>query len=171
LPYAQVPPDCAPGANSFSSSTYSAKFIRTEYYSMNYLINYHPRVTMGRESSSPAPLDSVFPHSALLFSRFGTARPLSFSLSYRSLHQECFTTLLQSASSTLFLKTAGCHPRTPILELTARRPKNCRSFFSYNYKCPLPQPLSFEILTNPRGYRYRSPTHLIRRQMRLTCRQ
>ena len=35
--------------------------------------------------------------------------------SFRSLHQECFTTLSQSSASKLFLKTAGCHPTIPIL--------------------------------------------------------
>src|SRR5712664_2087590 len=37
-----------------------------------------------------------------------------------SLHKECFTTLLQSSASALFLKTAGCIPTIPILELSAR---------------------------------------------------
>src|SRR5882724_3409981 len=37
-----------------------------------------------------------------------------------SLHKECFTTLLQSTASALFLKTAGCIPTIPILELSAR---------------------------------------------------
>jgi len=40
--------------------------------------------------------------------------------SFHSLHQECFTTLLQSTASALFLKTAGCIPTIPILELSAR---------------------------------------------------
>jgi hypothetical protein len=39
------------------------------------------------------------------------------ALSFRSLHKECFTTLLQSTASALFLKTAGCVPTIPILEL------------------------------------------------------
>src|SRR6266404_4398697 len=38
------------------------------------------------------------------------------SLFCRSLHQECFTTLLQSTASSLFLRIAGCHPTIPILE-------------------------------------------------------
>ena len=42
---------------------------------------------------------------------------LLFGHSLHSLHQECFTTLLQSNDSTLFLKTAGCIPTIPILEL------------------------------------------------------
>jgi len=35
--------------------------------------------------------------------------------SFHSLHKECFTTLLQSIASALFLKTAGCIPTIPIL--------------------------------------------------------
>src|SRR6266404_1305919 len=35
--------------------------------------------------------------------------------SFHSLHKECFTTLLQSSASALFLKTAGCVPTIPIL--------------------------------------------------------
>jgi hypothetical protein len=39
-----------------------------------------------------------------------------FAHSLRSLHQERFTTLLQSNGSALFLETAGCHLTIPILE-------------------------------------------------------
>jgi hypothetical protein len=45
--------------------------------------------------------------------------PGFFAHSFHSLHQECFTTLLQSSVSTLFLKNAGCHPTIPVLELVA----------------------------------------------------
>ncbi len=44
-----------------------------------------------------------------------------FIRSFRSLLKECFTTLLHSQGSTLFLKTAGVYPALPILELTVRR--------------------------------------------------
>src|SRR6266436_6216580 len=45
-----------------------------------------------------------------------TAEEPKDSLFCRSLHQECFTTLLQSTASSLFLRIAGCHPTIPILE-------------------------------------------------------
>jgi hypothetical protein len=49
-----------------------------------------------------------FPPFSVLVSR--SHGHLSLHPLMRSLHQECFTTLLQSGRSTLLLKTAGCHP-------------------------------------------------------------
>jgi len=76
--------------------------------------------------------------------------PSLLARSFRSLHQERFTTLLSSNGSTLFLKTAGCHPTIPILELAFILGDRL-SFFSSTYKCPLPQLPSFDILTNAWG--------------------
>jgi hypothetical protein len=44
-----------------------------------------------------------------------------FIRSFHSLLKECFTTLLHSQGSALFLKAAGCAPTLPILELTVCR--------------------------------------------------
>ena|SRR5712664_4026241 len=51
--------------------------------------------------------------------RRSDVQTLRLSLFCRALHQECFTTLLQSKRSTLFLKTAGCIATIPILKLHA----------------------------------------------------
>ena len=51
--------------------------------------------------------------------------------SFRSLHKERFTTLLESNASKLFLEIAGCIPTIPILKLNSRSlktmsPYGCR---------------------------------------------
>src|SRR6266851_3481050 len=54
-----------------------------------------------------------------------------FVHSFRSLRKECFTTPFDSQGSTLFLKTAGCTPTLPFLELPTRRsPPYSTHFFS-----------------------------------------
>ena len=56
-----------------------------------------------------------------------------FIHSFRSLRKECFTTPFDSQGSTLFLKTAGCTPTLPFLELPARlSPLYSSSFFSHS---------------------------------------
>jgi hypothetical protein len=47
-----------------------------------------------------------------------------FPRSFHSLHQECFTTLLQSNGSALFLKTAGCVPPPNIQPSNLQRYNN-----------------------------------------------
>jgi hypothetical protein len=66
----------------------------------------------------------------------------SFALFCRSLHQECFTTLLQSAASALFRKIAGCHPTIPILACPELRGE----LFTRHSHCI--QVLSAHTLTN-----------------------
>jgi hypothetical protein len=58
-----------------------------------------------------------------------------FCSSSRSLHQECFTNLLQSTGSALFLKTAGCVPTIPILE---RSPRETPAISYYLWPIPFP---------------------------------
>jgi hypothetical protein len=66
---------------------------------------------------------STFPALRFRFCPFLTLRifrfPDFFAHSFHSLHQECFTTRLQSSVSTVSLKNAGCHPTIPVLELVA----------------------------------------------------
>ncbi len=65
----------------------------------------------GTPPSHPTPLvASLYRSPAALFAR-----------SFRSLHQECFTTLVQSVGSTLFLKTAGVYPNS-----SHSRTRSCR---------------------------------------------
>src|SRR5216683_5754619 len=65
----------------------------------------------GTPPSHPTPLvASLYRSPAALFAR-----------SFRSLHQECFTTLVQSVGSTLFLKTAGMYPNS-----SHTRTRSCR---------------------------------------------
>src|SRR5216683_469460 len=59
-----------------------------------------------------------------------------FVHSFRSLRKECFTTPFDSQGSTLFLKTAGCTPTLPILELPARRSSPYSSSF-FSHSCVL----------------------------------
>jgi hypothetical protein len=55
---------------------------------------------------------------ALLFGKISSPFSL-LARSFHSLYKECFTTLLHSSASALFLKTAGCHPAIPILKLAS----------------------------------------------------
>ncbi len=72
------------------------------------------------------------------------------SLFCHSLHQECFTTLLQSKGPTLSLKIAGCHPTIPILELTPSSPRSLSlyvlpSLLRLLSRCPLPTTHSLQV--------------------------
>jgi hypothetical protein len=72
------------------------------------------------------------------------------SLFCRSLHQECFTTLLRSKGPTLSLKIAGCHPTIPILELTLSPPRSLSlyvltSLLRLLSRCPLPTTHSLQV--------------------------
>jgi len=59
-----------------------------------------------------------------------------FIRSFRSLLKECFTTLLHSQGSALFLKTAGCTPTLPFLELPTRLSSPYSSSF-FSHSCAL----------------------------------
>src|SRR5713226_2359793 len=56
-----------------------------------------------------------------------------FIRSFRSLLKECFTALLHSQGSTLFLKTAGVYPALPILELTVQRQQSRITSFLFPF--------------------------------------
>jgi hypothetical protein len=79
----------------------------------------------------------------------------SFALSCRSLHQQCFTSLLQSIPSALFLKTAGVSPNNSHSE-TRRSPlitRHCIQVLSAHTltNAPSCKPLRLTSLQMPGG--------------------
>ena len=121
------------------------------------LIDHPVSVANKQLTQSITPLDATLTKNTGVGAReTELATTGSLALFCRSLHQECFTSLLQSIPSTLFLKTAGVSPNNSHSE-TRHSPlitRHCIQVLSAHTltNAPSRKPLRLTSLQMPGGY-------------------